>query len=153
MWVFRCVFYTWAPFFMMRGRQRRERLSPDAGERVGAIHNGMSLSISCVMKKDWEGLHGPTATQDRAIAMHRLLPLRLSKWRPAACEVRLWKKEEEKRQAEHKVKRFSLLLFIPSMTGFIHNSSSPSKTETGVSNANLQTLRRTNRKYRRKQTK
>lgn len=86
----------WRTFFMMRGKQRWERLSADAGERVGAIHNGMSLSISCVMKKDWEGLHGPTAARDRAIAMHRLLPFRLSKWKPAACEVRLREKKKKK---------------------------------------------------------
>lgn len=95
-------------------------------------------------------MHGPTAAPHWAIAMHRLLPSRLSKWRPAAWEVRL---RRGKRQAEHKVKRFPLRLFIPSVTRLVHNSSSPSQTETGVSNGNVQTLRRTNGKYPGKQTK
>lgn len=81
----------------MKDRERWDHLNTDAGEGVGAICNRMSLSISGVMKKDWEGLHEPTATGGRAIAMHQVLHLRLSKLRPAAREVRLQKDERSTR--------------------------------------------------------
>lgn len=82
---------------MMKDGERWDHLNTDAGEGVRAICNRMSLSISRVMKKDWEGLHGPTATGDRAIAMHQVLHLRLNKLRPAAREVRLQKDERSTR--------------------------------------------------------
>lgn len=74
-----------------------DHLNTEAGEGVGAICKRMSLSVSGVMKKDWEGLHGPTATEDGAIAMHQVLHLRLSKLRPAVREVRLQKDERSTR--------------------------------------------------------
>ena len=42
-------------------------------------------------------MHGPTACEDGAIAMHRALRFRLSKLRPAAREVRLQKDERSAR--------------------------------------------------------
>lgn len=42
-------------------------------------------------------MHGPTASEDGAIAMHRVLRFRLSKLRPAAREVRLQKDERSTR--------------------------------------------------------
>lgn len=42
-------------------------------------------------------MHGPTASEDRAIAMHRVLHFRMSKLRPTAREVRLQKDERSAR--------------------------------------------------------
>lgn len=78
-------------------RERSDHLNTGAGKGVRAIWDRMSLSISCVMKNDWEGLHGPTASEDRAIAMHRVLRFRLSRLTPTAREVRLQKDERSVR--------------------------------------------------------
>lgn len=42
-------------------------------------------------------MHGPTASEDGAIAMHRVLHFRLSKLRPTVREVRLQKDERSAR--------------------------------------------------------
>ena len=42
-------------------------------------------------------MHGPTASEDRAIAMHRVLHFSLSKLRPTAREVRLQRDERSAR--------------------------------------------------------
>lgn len=42
-------------------------------------------------------MHGPIASEDGAIAMHRVLHFRVSKLRPAAREVRLQKDERSTR--------------------------------------------------------
>lgn len=109
--VFRCVFLSLSTFSWWEA-ERWGRLNTDASEGTRAIRDRMSLSISCVMKKDWEGLHGPTASEDRVIAMHRLLHFRLSKLRPAAREVRL-----QKRRVERKVKRLSSRSLSPKWHG------------------------------------
>lgn len=95
----RWAFQTQTPFHDERRREgeRREHLNIGAGKGARAVWDRMSLSISCVMKNDWEGLHGPTPSEDGAIAMHRLLHFRRSKLRPTAREVRLQKDERNAR--------------------------------------------------------
>lgn len=85
------TFSWWKPERKREKEMRPSKYQCGDSKRVRAIWDRMSLSISCVMKNDWGGLHGPRASEDGGIAMHRALHFRLSKLRPAACEVRLQK--------------------------------------------------------------
>ncbi len=98
------------------------------------------------------GLHGPTASEDEAIAMRRVLHFRLSKLRPTAREVRLQKDDRRVRLNVSSLALYPLndMAHSYKQLAFKDTSRSSERIKTDLDGSLMKTPDRINKKREKK---